>query len=252
MSASNPQAVEEMFLQMCALYLEELPDKIQEIEQTALSFFQENHNADIYQELYRQVHSLKGTAGTYRLSIITKICHQFEDQLKELDVSVGVDAGELKSLLKYVDLLRSATELLQQGSDDFSDIDDFLVRRIQHGRILLVSGSSTEEQLCRSIAENLSAQLVVIRDGYEALGRLLHEHFDILISSYELQGLNGLALIAALRLAKTENPIATVLLTSSRISTQGGDIAPNHIIMKNAQFTEHLQRCIKSHLHKAA
>lgn len=68
-------------------------------------------------ELYRQVHTLKGSGGTYGLDFLSDICHPFEDLLSaiiETPLLTKQDAIELG--LNYVDLMRKTCFVYSMGS----------------------------------------------------------------------------------------------------------------------------------------
>jgi len=71
----------------------------------------------------------------------------------------------------------------------------------------------------------------VANDGYVALGRLLAEPFDILITGLETKRLNGLALISAVQKSSGRvNKTKSVLVTATQL-TVGSD-KPDFYIKK--------------------
>lgn len=61
-------------------FLEEMPVRVQKIEYEVMM----SENTASYDELYRMLHSLKGTAGSYSYHDITKVAHSMEDVLLAL------------------------------------------------------------------------------------------------------------------------------------------------------------------------
>jgi CheY-like chemotaxis protein len=87
--------------------------------------------------------------------------------------------------------------------------------------------------------------LSIAYDGYLALGRLLRENFDFLITTNETQGMNGIALIAAVRLSRTINKsIPSLVITSGQSIRTGRGIDPDFVIVRNTGFAENLTAVI--------
>ena len=80
-----------------------------------------------------------------------------------------------------------------------------------------------------------------VSDGYEALGRLLSEPFDLLITGKQLPRLDGLALIGALRLSNSINrKIPTILLTSSEKHEFTRATDPDFVVFKDSSLVGQL------------
>lgn len=202
-------------------YLSAFPGLIEELELKTLDLERGAHK-DAYFSIYRQVHSLKGSGGTYGYPIVSSICHQFEDLLSEYDENTRFDKSTMDKVLFFIDLLKTTSDKMLRGDIEFNDIENQLQKNKtpdpqRQISALLVDGSKNSHLL---IAEALADKNIVIshcNDGIEALQRLLHEKFDLLISSKELPELNGIALIAATRLSgKVNRSIKAALLTSDQ------------------------------------
>ena len=226
-------------------FLDELPDRLGEIERLVLGCQQSANGKEKFDDLYRQVHSLKGSGGTHGLHILSTICHSFEDSLKRDGSPSGQSA---KRWLDYVDLLRRANALLGLESADFSGIQAELERlRAEEAgaelSVLLVVVSPSMQQLCQDVWRDFPAVFALAEDGYQALGRLLHESFDVLICSRQLPGLSGDALIAALKLSGASSATArTLLLTSGAAEARARSSDPDFIVQKDHKMVENLHR----------
>lgn len=224
-------------------FLAELPERLDEVERLVLSYEQTVGSQEEFDDLFRQVHSLKGSGGTHGLHVLTTICHSFEDSLNR---DRRPSAQVTKRWLDYVDLLRQANTLLQTGSEDFTAIHEALERlRTEEGgaelSVLLVVDSPSLGQLCRDVWSDYPAVFVQAEDGYQALGRLLHEPFDVLICSRQLKGLSGDALIAALKLSRVASSTArTVLLTSNAANGRARNTDPDFVVQKDDKMVENL------------
>jgi len=241
-------------------FIADIPSRLSDMEAMILSADNEDTFSDNFETLYRQTHSLKGTAGSYGLHIITSICHKFEDALSSTQgkhkpfMQHGMD-----NWLKYVDLLQTTIESIESGKTDFSDVERRLVQleTLQTGggeykhHALIVAASHLYEQICNTAFGDSPIKFSFSRDGHEALGRLLNEPFDIVITDMEAPLLNGMALIGALRLSTNRNrKIRAILLTSTKMEKINRTTDPDYVVLKDSNFANNLTSTIESLIHQ--
>lgn len=199
-------------------FLDDMPSRVSKIEDEVMS----SENAENYNELFRMVHSLKGTAGSYNFHVLTKIAHDMEDvmlalmQRKEFGSSSTV-----KLLLKFVDILRDTTDSLISSEPAPLDVDErleFLRDQIfkESINLLVVEPSKLYARMIEYSLQGMSINFTFTEDGLPALDNLLLNKYDLLITSLECPHLNGDALVAALRLVRNFNKKIKVILVSSR------------------------------------
>lgn len=113
--------VSELLSDLKKGFIADMPARLDEMESIILAMEQDIGFIDNYESLYRHAHSLKGTAGSYGLHIITSICHALEDALIEVGRNnerfneYGIDYW-----LKYIDLIRLLLDDINNGKDNFS------------------------------------------------------------------------------------------------------------------------------------
>lgn len=230
-------------------YLRDLPGHIDDIEQIVLELERAGFQLESCQELYRRVHSLKGSGGTYGLSFISDICHPLEDVLSHLiEQPQGLQEFGATAL-HYIDLMRKACASYTVGLEPSVDLKSRLHRVRQSASpaqysALIVESSEVVIGVLREILLTSGFRVEVLQDGYLALGRMLAEPFDVLISALELPRLNGIALISAVqksggRHAKTY----TVLLTTSDHLDE--QVRPDVVLKKNADLKNNFRTCIR-------
>ena len=253
MDASQSNAFQQAVLQMRRTYLGELPEKLDKLEALLLEIEKSGASRDEFDELYRIVHSMKGSGGTFGLHILTTICHQLEDLLSTTDGGANLSKELIAPSLNYVDLLRMATEQCQSGNETFPQIEEHLsVLRKQlvpkQFTILLIDNSKLSTKLYLRLLSDLPVNTVVMNDGPNALMRALTEPFDLIISTYEIPVLNGTALIGAVKLSDTKSRSAkTILITSNKqlATTRNRSTDPDHTIIKDAKLAQNLIEKVK-------
>lgn len=212
-----------LLAEMQADFIDELPERCNRLEAGVMAL--EQGQVGAFDELYRQVHSLKGAGGMFGLPVVSTICHQLESYVSE--VHARFDQKASSTALAYVDLLRKT--VLPQGREPqgVAAIEQALERlRVAslQGRasVLLVEPS---EAMCKLYLEIFASQpihLVMLSTGLAALERMLHEPFDLLVVSRELPDLNAIALMAAVRESGSRNSEIPVILVSSNPSPVPG------------------------------
>lgn len=210
-------SVSDILEQLRQGFLDDMPVRVDKIEDEIMS----SKDADTYDELFRMVHSLKGSAGSYNFHVITKIAHDMEGVMLELmqKNQFGSEAT-IDLLLKFIDILRDTTAALSESNTAPLDIDERLefirsqvfTERLQ---VLVVEPSKLYASMIRHSMESLPISFTFTQDGFQALENLLLNKYDLLITSLESTRLNGDALVAALRLVHNFNrKIKTILITS--------------------------------------
>ncbi len=197
-------------------FLAELPERCDRLESRLMAL--ERSESGAFDELYRQVHSLKGTGGTYGIPIITTICHHFENFIAEAHQPFDHDAVRIS--LTFVDLLRQTVQPEGRSPAGAAKIEETL----QHlhlsnlkGRasVLVVEASAAMQRLFHGAIAAPSVQVTTLNSGLAALERLLREPFDLMVASLELPDLNAVALTAAIRESCSCNAEIPVILVSS-------------------------------------
>jgi CheY-like chemotaxis protein/HPt (histidine-containing phosphotransfer) domain-containing protein len=205
-----------LLAEMQADFIDELPERCARLEEWALAC--ERGQADALDELYRQVHSLKGSGGMFGLPVITTICHQFESFISE--AYERFDKAAVAQALAYVDLLRRVAAPSGRDAQGIAGIEKSLEQmRSDHLRgrvaVLVVEPSEAMRKMYQEIFVGQPVQLVMLDSGLEALQRMLHEPFGLVLATRELPDLNALALMAAVRESGGRNSDIPAILVSS-------------------------------------
>lgn len=235
------EQVKEMLLALSKNYLLALPSHIDQLEQLLLELESNGFELERVRELFRRLHSLKGSGGTYGLHIFSDVCHPFEDLISSLLENPGLlKTSFMETALWYVDLMRTVQSIYLRGQEPGPEIGLALQglrqRTSQTFRsALIVENSEVVVGILEKILKSHHFRIEVVNDGYIALGRMLSESFDVLITGLETKRLNGLVLIGALQ--KSGNRFIntkTILLTSTIIESEND--RPDYIVKKDADL----------------
>jgi len=224
-------------------YLQDLPDSVENLEQLVLELEQSDDFSRLYEQLFRTVHSLKGSGGTYGYPVISTICHQMEDLLNAAGgTPISLSKQVIDRLLQYIDLLRTVRECHISGDTKLHRVETELYalqQKVLKGRFrcLIVESSTTTRELYKVVLGEENIDITFADSGLEALERLLREKFDLLITGMTIGQLNGRALIAAIKLSDGMNAnIPMILLTTPDDDKLALACEPDHVITKDSEM----------------
>lgn len=240
--------VNQVLQQLKETYLNELPERANEIESLILELASTDNPNEVFEELFRKVHSLKGSGGTYGFCVITSICHHLEDLLNELGSNFSeIESTLIDIYLKHIDLVNrvSLEATINPNPDFFAIEDDLLILRNSSTNKnifgIVVESSHLIIDLCAKSLAEFPVKLVYVEDGLTALQRLLKEKYDFVIMGQSLKILNGIALTSALRTSETMNKdIKIITLTSANKSKFLKDAKPDYVLLKDKELIPNL------------
>lgn len=258
---NNSEMVQDLLKEFRLSFLVELPERLDSLEQLILSLEVGGEGVpESFNSLYRGVHSIKGSGGTFGLHIITSICHELEDYLNLAPLDPPqFDRLFIDNCLKFIDLIRMVMEQANAGKSDFPAVearlsalhDKVFLRKLS---ALVVVNSRLTRTMCHDVLQAAGIRFVDEVDGLAALRRAMTQRFDFLLVSSELPLLKGEAMIASLRLSEFENKrIRTVLICSNTAaeSRRKRDIDPDFVLQRNAQLMPNLRQVISQMMEMA-
>ncbi|MFV2059398.1 MAG: Hpt domain-containing protein [Gammaproteobacteria bacterium] len=251
-SNTPPNSLESILSALRDDYLADLPTRLQDMEAQVLALENKNQFEEQYQALFRNVHSIKGSAGTHGLFILSRICHRFEDHLSSNKQFNVLENHQVSHLFKFVDLLVSARDRIISGDDVFTaiehDLDELDIKAFKGViKILIVGQSTSTISLITKLLKNYPVQISTLSDGLQSLDKLVHDKFDLMFVGLELPMLNGLALIAAIRLSKTLNSTMPIILLTSKAEIKTDPLlSVNHVIQRDSNMISNIEKAFKT------
>ncbi|NOY66076.1 MAG: hypothetical protein GXP13_01530 [Gammaproteobacteria bacterium] len=246
------QDISNLLEQIKQQYVAEIPSRIDALESLILQLENTDQFKSTFEELYRTVHSLKGSAGMHNLHILGTVSHHFENRITQIGDDKSASTDQINSLLRFTDLLRQATEQIINNENEFSAVEKKLAKlsatnEQKNIKILVVETSKTIINIAEEIFSEYPAKLSLYRNGYDALKVLLIEHHDLLITNTEAPVLNGIALIAALNHSQDlKRHTYSMLLTSKEKGTPSSRHSnSDYTVLKNKHFIENFSSTAK-------
>lgn len=247
--------IEAVLRDMRNQFVDEVPERCQRMELLAGEMASQGPAGEAFDELYRHVHSLKGSGGTHGLPIITNICHHFENFLTDAVSLGGLSSADFSSRsLTYIDLLAATGEAIRRGAstaDKEVELERLLDLREGRQRTVLVADSSKAMQgVILSALQGFGLKLVVVNNGMQALSRLVHEPIDLLVVGNELDELGGQAVIAALRESHGRNFNIPVVLVKSASSPLSDRLRVSAVVTRDTKMIVRLPVVLEQILRK--
>lgn len=218
-------------------FFEEAFDMLDRLEQNILILDKDRNNTDAIQEIFRAVHTLKGSAGAVELFDTQKYAHRFEDLLDLIrNNQIKVDDKTIDILLKGIDILK---ELINGASEEkeYSGNIEEEIKNLENFKNLKLSGAISESINTKSDKNSISVSV----DGkYDNL------NFDNDILDSIREGIeNGLKTKLVFVKFNTESPMKTVGGVQVYVELKdSGDIIASVPSLQNLEGDEFYQNVI--------
>ena len=218
-------------------FFEEAFDMLDRLEQNILILDKDRNNTDAIQEIFRAVHTLKGSAGAVELFDTQKYAHRFEDLLDLIrNNQIKVDDKTIDILLKGIDILK---ELINGASEEkeYSGNIEEEIKNLENFKNLKLSGAISESVNTKSDKNSIS---VSVGGKYDNL------NFDNDILDSIREGIeNGLKTKLVFVKFNSESPMKTVGGVQVYVELKdSGDIIASVPSLQNLEGDEFYQNVI--------
>lgn len=231
-------------------FLANLPDEVFNLQ----AEFSKNHNklkSDIniskLSDLVRKLHNLKSVAGSYGLDFIVSAVRNILDHTSYIYDLKNDQKIDLSLSVKIFDLLSDYVSGVNYSyiEGHVLKLDDLVTNKSQKRRVLLVEKDERLIAHFKEILEKHDLAYSIADNGHEALGRLLDERFDLLITDLHVGKLDGPSLIASTRVSNGVNKtIKTLMLSVSYFDLLPSISMPDFFISKNENILIEFERAI--------
>ncbi|OZG71111.1 hypothetical protein BTA51_22285 [Hahella sp. CCB-MM4] len=238
--SKSTEELAKLLIDLRERFVAELDERCDFMESLVLSMEKNPYSKNQYNELYRRVHSLKGSGGTYGFSSITAGCHQLENLLTECPPEGKLPSTTANNILAYVDLFRRVKEFPHddKGQIEICNELESLSKRVMKKRwlVMVAEESPMLRSLYHQALEHMPVKIVQETNGLSALTRLIQEPFELAIVGRELYALNGIAILSALRVSNSNRRHIPAILVTSRDVTSAERNLFHNVLKKD----EHL------------
>ncbi|WP_302272479.1 chemotaxis protein CheA [Brachyspira aalborgi] len=140
-------------------FFEEAFDMLDRLEQNILILDKDRNNTDAIQEIFRAVHTLKGSAGAVELFDTQKYAHRFEDLLDLIrNNQIKVDDKTIDILLKGIDILKELINGASEEKEYLGNIEEE-IKNLENFKNLKLSGAISESVDTKSDKNSISVSV---------------------------------------------------------------------------------------------
>jgi chemotaxis protein histidine kinase CheA len=214
----------------------EAEENLERLDQGLLALERDPSDANLVRGLFLNAHTIKGGAGMLELKVMKQITHSLEDVLGRLrDGGEVLEANTASLLLRAVDTLRQIVrteptlenpnpemlELLgalrQRASGVISSVPAVkTLSSLEPQKLaLLLEPSQTAQLVQRQQLEKAGFNVEVFSSLELALERLGEGAVQLVVTTLEPGGIDGLELIAEMRAASLKTPVIVTMLEPS-------------------------------------
>ncbi|HOJ50074.1 MAG TPA: Hpt domain-containing protein [Spirochaetota bacterium] len=239
MSPLNEILSEEIIREIKDEFLETFQERIDALNNGLLEIENNSKNIEVLKDVYRTLHNIKGTAGTLGFDEISIIAHRMEDI-----ISINLDSPDnvvkkLDLLYKDIDRMSELVLLYKEGKEIRKDINEKGIVEDRKYVMIIEFSKVIRNTIINKLKNKYS--ILISDDPIEALKRIILEPVTLLITSKELEYIDGITLIKIIKDIPFKSNIKTILLTSNDVNSN----IPDFIIKKDSKFLEKFENIIK-------
>jgi len=240
-------------------------DKIESIVLKLENEIEPEITRNLLRKLLAEFHSIKGNSAALNFESVKIICHKVEDlMISEIDTSNKVKA---EIIFKYLDAIKEyfnkfksngridESDYIQKYDDIFTNVELINQKKIInkevkfHLNILIIGIPMTIIKNLKRMIPSIEFQVSVASNSTNAIERIAKEKFDLIISSYFIEPINGLTLCLATKSQWPNLNTKFILLPSQKLELQknllDSKYCPDIIIEKDENLHSKIVKYIK-------
>ena len=214
---------------MLELFFEEANERIEDLSVKLLDIEQRPDDVELLRDIFRDLHTIKGSSAMVALVPMNKLAHAAEDLVGELrDGTRTADAAVVDTLLAALDGLRKIVELAQNREPLTFDSEPIAARlRDPSAVVAAPAGDEAAAASCEAAAASPKAKRSkareTIRVDFDKLDRLLNLVGELLLGRDGLRG-------ASQSLSSVSSELSSDRQATRRVSASravGAGLAPS-------------------------
>ncbi len=245
-----PLEFEEALARLKAEFLDSTRDRLDEVELTIDKIVREDGNVgDLLHDVRLYVHSLKGSAGSYGLNLVSVIAHRLEDYL---ETSPLREHSHWQDVIAFIDAIRGVVDLGDDPDDDrqseilaalpSSAQREFTGQERRHVTILVVMPMGVQRKIVGSELAACGFDVSFCDSPMRAVELAVVLKPKAILSNIEFAGVSGLELSDVFGAIKLTRDIPFAVMTAHDApGLKNRDPArPVGIIHKDTNFLENM------------
>ena len=212
-------------------FIDGAKDRLDEIDSAIDTIYRgEGDRGELFVDLQRQVHSLKGSAGSYGLGFASIVAHRLEDYLES---SKRLEDDQWLDVQKFVDQIRG---VIESGEDPESEEQDRVLSTLPRSANASSQTPSSGEKTAliimppgvqrKAVSGRLSDHGIGVSfsdDPLNSIGITVSLKPDVILSNQEFSVINGTELANMLAAVAITRKIPFGLMTSHDAPSEASD-----------------------------
>lgn len=255
----KPVDMQEFMARLRQEYMESTRDRLERFE----DILEKLHDVggddpELLMELQRDVHSMKGSAGSYGFPAISAIAHHLEDYLETCETLSKENLYDIETFIETIrtviyadvqpegDVLAAIRASLPTTAKPKQEAKMFSAQATRDVYVMLVMPRGLQRKIISTELASCGFHVQLAENGAEAIARLLAHPADLVLVAMELPDMTGGELAAVLGvLSKTQAAKAAVLTSYDRDDARLKDLPSGvPVVRKGEAFTEDLTNCL--------
>ncbi len=226
-------------------FIEGSLEKLDDIDKIIDNIYNDRGNrGDQFFQLQRDVHSIKGSAGTHGMHLLTLVAHRLEDYL---EAAQRLNNEQWRHVQVYIDEMRVLVDLAKDPSESEREA---VLARLPHAQeqstefsdqkskkvtVLVVMPPGVQRKLIGKELAACGFDLSFTDRPVEAIRLIMDLQPDAVLSNQEFRNMTGSELANVLQEIKLTKTTPFALLTSSEVD-ESSLPKGSHIIKKGESF----------------
>lgn len=233
--------VKKAMAQLTQNFIDSSFERLTMLDQLIDDVYNERGNrGDLYQTLVNEVHSMKGTAGTYGFTLVTAICHHLEDYLES---SRRLEKEQWLEVQLFIDEIRT---IIESGNDPDEKKHSAILSQLPTSAekaetidamvLIVMEAGVIRKALGTRLAEK-GVDVSFAANSLEAVKRALALKPDLIAAGHQLSPITGIELANVLGVLDATKKIDFLLLTADKDLKipKGMDVA-----LKDRKVADHI------------
>lgn len=241
----------DMFKELTDRFVDSTIDRLESLDKIIDQVYNGKGNrGELFNEFLQEIHSLKGSAGTFGFHLASTIAHRLEDYMES---SRRLDKSQWLDVQKFIDAIRI---IFEAGVDPDKELHAAIIAKLPSSSQQSVAGAKTKTLLLVMesglIRKHLGTELAskgydisFAKDPIQAIDIALKIHPDGIISIYEFAHITGLELGKALKVIDGTKQIKFALMTANKnlVNELGRNQDDMCLIYKDKNIADNIAKC---------
>jgi chemotaxis protein histidine kinase CheA len=182
------------------IFYDEFSNKLASLHNALVDLQDDFNNKESVHEIFRAIHTIKGSADLLGMFEVVSITHKAEDLLQEIrEDKIKVNESFISLYFELEEYLKKSIDNTVQGIYDDTSVQDLAIylenelekllkepELLSKKTILVVEGQSINRYMIKKIAHDIGHDVYITDNGIDALKKMHEKKIDIVFADITL------------------------------------------------------------------